>query len=127
MRAAGLALGLALALVIPPAPGLAAPADEGRTPTRQEVRDARTAARDKARDVSTVQAELASANALLQRSAIEAARATEAWNGARYRLDQARRSAAAAQDRAGIARTDVTRQQDVYAAALVSSMRCHRR
>jgi len=100
---------------------MAASADEGRTPTRQEVRDARTAARDKARDVSTVQAELASANALLQQSAIEAARATEAWNGARYRLDQARRSAAAAQDRAGIARTDVNRQQDVYAAALVSS------
>ncbi len=71
--------------------------------------------------MSTVQAELASANALLQQSAIEAARATEAWNGARYRLDQARRSAAAAQDRAGIARTDVNRQQDVYAAALVSS------
>ena len=121
MRAVGLALGLALVLVLPPVSGPAASADGGRTPTRQEVRDARTAARDTARDVSTVQAELASANAVLQQSAVEAARATEAWNGARYRLDQARRAAAAAQDRAGIARTNVNRQQDAYADALITS------
>lgn len=121
MRAVAVALGLALVLVIPPVPGSAASADEGRTPSRQEVRDARTAVRDQARDVTTVQAELASANALLQQSAVEAARATEAWNGARYRLDRARQAAAAAQDRAGIARADVNRQQDAYAAALVSS------
>lgn len=121
MRAVGMALGLALALMIPPTSGPAALADEGHTPTRQEVREARTAVRDAGRDVTTVQAELASANAFLQQSAIEAARATEAWNGARYRLDQARQAAAAALERAGIARTDVDRQQSAYADALVTS------
>ncbi len=124
VRAVGVArtlfVSLALVLVIPPVSGPAM-ADEGRTPTRTEVRDARAAALDKARDVETVQSELASANALLEESAVAAARATEAWNGARYRLDQARQAAAAAQDRAGIARTDVGRQQDAYADALVSS------
>ena len=126
-RAIGVAvaLGLAVSLTIPPVSGLtglqAALADEADTPSRQEVRDARTAALDKARDVAAVQADLATANQRLQQSAIEAAQATEAWNGARYRLEQARQAAAAADERAGIARTDVDRQQDAYADALVSS------
>ncbi len=126
-RAVGVAvaLGLAVSLSIPPVTGLAgfeaALADEADTPSRQDVRDARTAARDKARDVDAVQADLAAANQRLQQSAIAAAQATEAWNGARYRLDQARQAASAADERAGIARTDVGRQQDAYADALVSS------
>ncbi len=115
------ALGLAVSLTIPPVAGLAALADPADTPSRQEVRQARTAAQDKARDVDAVQADLAAANQRLQQSAIEAAQATEAWNGARYRLDQARQAASAADERAGIARTDVDRQQDAYADALVSS------
>jgi cell wall-associated NlpC family hydrolase len=114
-----------VSLTIPPVSELtglqAALADEADTPSRQAVRDARTAARDKARDVAAVQADLAAANQRLQESAVEAAQATEAWNGARYRLEQARQAAAAADERAGIARTDVDRQQDAYADALVSS------
>ncbi len=126
-RAVGVAvaLGLAVSLSIPPVTGLAgfeaALADEADTPSRQDVREARTAARDKARDVDAVQADLAAANQRLQQSAIAAAQATEAWNGARYRLEQARQAATAADERAGIARTDVDRQQDAYASALVSS------
>jgi len=122
-RAVGVAvaLGLAVSLTIPPVSGLPALADPADTPSRQEVRDARTAAQDKARDVDAVQADLAAANERLQQSAIAAAQATEAWNGARYRLDQARQAASAADERAGIARTDVDRQQDAYADALVSS------
>ena len=109
-RAIGVAvaLGLAVSLTIPPVSGLtglqAALADEADTPSRQDVRDARTAARDQARDVAAVQADLAAANQRLQESAIAAAQATEAWNGARYRLEQARRAAGAADERAGIAR-----------------------
>jgi cell wall-associated NlpC family hydrolase len=121
-RAVGVvvALGLAVSLTIPPmsGPALADPAD---TPSRQEVRDARAAAQGVARDVDAVQADLAAANQRLQQSAIAAAQATEAWNGARYRLDQARLAASAADERAGIAHTDVDRQQDAYADALVSS------
>ena len=122
-RAVGVAvaLGLAVSLTIPPVSGLPALADPADTPSRQDVRDARTAAEDKARDVDAVQADLAAANERLQQSAIAAAQATEAWNGARYRLDQARQAASAADERAGIARTDVDRQQDAYADALVSS------
>ena len=89
MRAVGLVLGLALTLAIPPVAGPAV-ADDDPAPTRQEVRDARTAVDEKARDVVTVRAELAAANERLQQSSVVAAQATEAWNGARYRLDHAR-------------------------------------
>lgn len=117
-RAAGVVL--ALALVASPVVGPAA-AEDGDTPTRSEVRAARDAAAAKQRDVATVQAELDAANDRLQASAVAAARASEAWNGARYRLEQARQAADSAADRAGIARTDVDRQQASYADALVSS------
>src|SRR5688500_8305121 len=97
-------------------------ADESDTPpSRTEVRDARDAVRDQARSVATVQSELLAANQRLQESAVQAAQASEAWNGARYRLEQARRDAAAAEDRAGIARTDVTEQQRAYTDAVVGS------
>ncbi|QZY29399.1 C40 family peptidase [Nocardioides coralli] len=121
MRAAGVLLGLALSLAVPPAAVPLAHADEDTPPSRQQVREAREAADDAARDVASVQADLAAANSRLEESAVAAARATEAWNGARYRLGQARQAAAAAEDRAGIARSDVDRQQEAYAGALVAS------
>ena len=85
------------------------------------MRDARDAVRDQARSVATVQSELLAANQRLQESAVQAAQASEAWNGARYRLEQARREAAAAGDRAGIAHDDVTVQRQAYTDAVVDS------
>ena len=124
MRASGVVLALTLVLAVPPAAGGigAAWADDPDTPpSRTDVRDARDAVRDQARSVTTVQAELLAANQRLQETAVQAAQASEAWNGARYRLEQARREAAAAGDRAGIARDDVTTQRRAYTDAVVDS------
>jgi cell wall-associated NlpC family hydrolase len=85
------------------------------------VREARSAVRDQERSVATVQAELVLANERLRASAIEAAQAAEAWNGARYRLQQAREAAAAAARRSEVASADVRRQQHAYAEALTAS------
>ena len=124
MRASGVVLALTLVLAVPPAAGGigAAWADDPDTPpSRTDVRDARDAVRDQARSVTTVQSELLAANQRLQETAVQAAQASEAWNGARYRLEQARREAAAAGDRAGIAHDDVTTQRQAYTDAVVDS------
>jgi len=124
VRASGVVLALTLVLAVPTAAGGigAAWADDPDTPpSRTEVRDARDAVRTQARSVTTVQSELLAANQRLQETAVEAARASEAWNGARYRLEQARREAAAAGDRAGIAHDDVTTQGRAYTDAVVDS------
>ncbi len=110
----------AAVLAIPPVAGPAA-ADPGDGPSRQQVREARQAAEIAERDVAAVQAELAAANEQLRTSAMAAAQAAEAWNGARYRAQQARQAAEVAADRVGIASSDVDQQQAAYADALVSS------
>lgn len=120
MRAWGPATVLALTLVAGLASGVAV-ADEDATPTRQDVRDARQAARDAADTVAGVRAELVVANQRLQDSATVAAQAAEAFNGARWRADQARQAARDARERSRIAARDVRRQQQVYGDALVSS------
>lgn len=124
MRAGGTAraavVALAAVLAIPPVAGTAA-ADPVDGPSRQQVRDAREAADAAERDVAAVQGELAAANAQLQESAAAAARAAEAWNGARYRAQQAREGARAAAERVDIAGSDVDEQQAAYADALVTS------
>ena len=124
MRASGVVLALALVLAVPPAAGGIGAAwadDPDSPPSRTEVRDARDAVRQQARSVTTVQSELLAANQRLQETAVQAAQASEAWNGARYRLEQARREAAAAGDRAGIAHDDVTTQRQAYTDAVVDS------
>jgi cell wall-associated NlpC family hydrolase len=123
VRASGAVWALALILAVPPAAGGTgvAWADDPDLPSRADVRDARDAVRDQERSVAAVQSELLAANQRLQESAVAAARAAEAWNGARYRLEQARRDADAAGERAGIARDDVSHQQQAYADAVVDS------
>jgi len=81
VRALGLAIATALTLVA----GSAAADDT--MPTKREVHQAEAAAQAKERDVAAVQADLVLANQRLQASAVEAAQAAEAWNGARYRLE----------------------------------------
>lgn len=99
--------------------GATATADDD-VPTREQVDDARSAAVGKARDVATVQAELAVANSRLQQSAIEAAQAAEAWNGARYRLEQAREQASRAESDARAAERSVRGQQQAYGDTVVT-------
>jgi cell wall-associated NlpC family hydrolase len=124
VRASGVAWALTLILAVPPAAGgmsVAWADDPDTPPSRADVRDARDAVRDQARSVETVQSELLAANQRLEESAVAAAQASEAWNGARYRLEQARRDAAAAGERAGIARDDVATQREAYTDAIVDS------
>jgi cell wall-associated NlpC family hydrolase len=116
LRALGIAAAIALTLVA----GSAAAVDSD-VPTRQDVQEAKVAARDKERDVAAVQADLVVANQRLQQSSVRAAQAAEAWNGARYELQQARKEAAAAERRSGIAQADVDRQRDAYADAIATS------
>ena len=83
--------------------------------------EARVAVRAKAQDVESVRAQLVLANQRLQDSAIRAAQAAEAFNGARWRAHEAQVAARAAQHRADVARADVARQREAYSDALVTS------
>ncbi len=89
-------------------------------PTQQEVADAKAAAEGKARDVAAVEADLAVANDELRRTAVAAAQAAEAYNGARYALAQARRQVRLAERHATAAAADVERQRTAYADILTA-------
>ena len=120
MRSLGVAAALVLTLA---AGGFAADvalADD-HTPSKSDVQDARAAADAAALDVDAVRERLAVANQRLQQSAIAAAQASEAYNGARWRAAQARQAAAAAQQRSASAASDVQRQRDAYGDAMVTS------
>src|SRR6478672_1196984 len=96
-------------------------ADDHTMPSRHDVHEARVAVRDKAADVESVRARLVLANQRLEASAEAAAKAAEAYNGARYELEQARAAARDAQQRSRIAAADVARQRAAYGDAVVSS------
>jgi peptidoglycan DL-endopeptidase CwlO len=112
---------LALALVAGGIAGGVAVADDHTVPSHRDVHDARVAVRDKAQDVDSVRAQLVLANQRLQESAVVAAQASEAYNGARWRAAEARKAAAAAQRHSAIAESDVQRQREAYGDALVTS------
>src|SRR4051794_11675807 len=99
----------------------AAPAGGHGAPPRQDVRDARVAVRDTTATVAEVRARLVVANQELESSAVAAARAAEAFNGARWRAAEARKAAREARQRSRIAEADVRRQREAYGDALVSS------
>ena len=98
-----------------------ATADEDPIPSQAEVDAAERAAEDKAGDVASIQADLVLANQRLQDSAIAAAKAAEAYNGARWRLEQARTEVRAAEKRERRATAALKRQQLAYGDALASS------
>lgn len=113
-----LAAGLAVALVSG-LTGAVSWADE--PPSQGEVEAAESAARSKARAVAGVKADLAVANARLETSAVAAAQAAEAYNGALWQLEEAKAAATDARAAADGAATDVRRQQRAYGDALVRS------
>jgi cell wall-associated NlpC family hydrolase len=69
-------------------------------PSKHEIRAARQAAADKARDVGAIKADLALANQRLQDLGIKAEQATEAYNGAMWKLEQAKKAVQAARVKA---------------------------
>ncbi|GAB6985156.1 C40 family peptidase [Nocardioides pyridinolyticus] len=121
MRAYGVATALVLTLVAGGVASGVAVADDDTVPSRQDVRDARSAVREAADTVAGVRAQLVVANQRLEQSAVAAAQAAEAWNGARWRAAQAREAAREARAHSRIAATDVRRQQQAYGDALVAS------
>lgn len=97
-------------------------ADEGdAVPSQAQVDAARAAAQHKARDAAAVQADLVLADQALQQASIAAAKAGEAYNGALYRLQQARQEARAADQRAAAADRAVAEQQRAYGNALATT------
>ncbi len=96
-------------------------ADPDTAPSQSEVDAAEHATQTKARDVAAVQADLVVANQRVQASQVQAAKAAEAYNGALWKLQQARTEARAAERREAGAHAAVAHQQAVYGEALASS------
>ena len=101
--------------------GHAAYAADDPTPSESDVAAPKDRADAKGRDVATVQADLIRANLALETAGDRAAQAAEAWNGARWRAEQARADADEAEDAAEAAREDVESQRELYAATVVQS------
>ncbi len=81
-------------------------------PSREHVQQARARVADTARDVSAIQASLVLADQRLLAAAVRAESASEAYNGALWRLRQARAAHRAAKADAARARRSVTEQRD---------------
>ncbi len=104
-------------------PGAAADPDGGgdQHTTREEVRKARERVVATADDVDTIEARLKNADRRLQRLSIEAAKAVEAYNGARYQLRQARKATRKATRRAETTHKMVRRYARALSDAVVSN------
>jgi peptidoglycan DL-endopeptidase CwlO len=113
--AAGGAAVLCLTLL----PGASADPDD--PPSREEVREARERVAATADDVDAIEARLKNADRRLQRLSIEAGKAVEAYNGARYQLRQARKVARKATRRAESTHAKVRRYADALSDAVVSN------
>ena len=101
--------------------GVAAADETDGVPTRQEVEQAQGAAVAAASTVDEVRARLALANARLEAASVQAAQAAEAYNGARWRAEEARRAAEKARTAAGTAAADQESMRRDYADLMVAS------
>lgn len=90
-------------------------------PSREQVHAARDRAAHAADDVNGIKAALAAADLQLQTASMRAEQAAEAYNGARWQLQQARREARVAERHARLAGADATEQRNAYAATVVTS------
>jgi cell wall-associated NlpC family hydrolase len=90
-------------------------------PTQAQVNAAKAAAAQKAGDVASIQASLAVANARLQAAAEEAEIAAEAYNGAMWRLDQAKAATATAKAEVAAALAQVADQRSGIAQLVTQS------
>jgi cell wall-associated NlpC family hydrolase len=96
-------------------PATADPGDDGDgTPTRAEVKAAKDAVAGQKRTVAAVQTDLVLANQRLERAAIKAAQAAEAFNAARWQLSEARAAVRSANARAHDAQRLLATQQKAY-------------
>ncbi len=90
-------------------------------PSEADIAAAQDRAAAKGRDVAAVKADLIRANLALESAGDTAAQAAEAYNGARWRAEQARIEATDAEETATAAREDVEAQRELYADTVVRS------
>jgi hypothetical protein len=83
-------------MAVPTLPAEAAKPKPPVIPSKAAVERAKQAAASKAGQVAKIERELAAANARLEQLGIQSGIADEAYNGAVYRLQQAKTAAAAA-------------------------------
>ena len=95
--------------------------DRSTVPSEADVAAAQEQTADKDRDASAVQADLIRANVALETAGDTAAQAAEAYNGARWRAEQAIEEAAQAEAAAETARAEVAAQRELYADTVVRS------
>ena len=95
--------------------------DRAGVPTEADIAAAEGQAVAKSRDVAAVKADLIRANLALDSAGDTAAQAAEAYNGARWRAEQARLEATDAEEAATAAREDVEAQRELYADTVVRS------
>ncbi|WP_427888219.1 NlpC/P60 family protein [Kribbella sp. GL6] len=115
-----LAICLAGSMAVPTLPAEAAKPKPPVIPSKAAVARAKQAAASKAAQVAKIERELAAANTRLEQLGVQSGIADEAYNGAVYRLQQAKTAAAAAAARAADAeKTLATQRQQIgrFAAA----------
>jgi len=99
----------------------AADPDPDGTISQEQVDDARAAVDETAADVESVRAQLGVAQQRLETAQIAAAKAAEAFNGARYEAHETAEAAALAQQHAETAAADLERQRVAYAGAVTAA------
>jgi peptidoglycan DL-endopeptidase CwlO len=117
----GLASGCATALCLAVLPGATADDDDDPFPSRERVRQAEERVATTAERVDAIEAALVAADQRLQTLSMEAAKAAEAYNGARYQLQQARQAARLAERTADGAASDLLELEDQLGAAVVAN------
>jgi cell wall-associated NlpC family hydrolase len=89
--------------------------------TQRDVDDAQAAVDAKTADVESLRGRLAAAEQRLEETQVAAAKAGEAFNGARYEAEQAAQASQLAQQEALAADADLERQRTAYADATVAA------
>lgn len=105
------ALLMAGVLVLGLVPAAVADKSDRAFPSREQVEAAERRAADTARDVGAIQASLLLANRRLEKAAVEAEMASEAYNGAMWRLQLAQKELVSARSEAASARRTVAEQR----------------
>ncbi|MGW7679306.1 C40 family peptidase [Kribbella sp. NPDC054772] len=106
-----LAICLAGSMAVPTLPAEATKPKPPVIPSKAAVERAKQAAASKAGQVAAIERQLAAANARLEQLGIQSGIADEAYNGAVYRLQQAKADATAAAARAAEAQKTLTTQR----------------
>jgi len=115
------AAGVTAALCVGPVAAVVAKEGDGAIPSRDEVSAAEARAEQKARDVGAIKASLLLANQRLEQAALRAEQASEAYNGAMWRLQKATEEVREAQAEAAKARQAVAAQRDSIGALVATS------